>query len=102
MLNTVKRRTFGVAWGTRRSLAQPVVVASDEQIIALVAAARALSQRQRRRRAAVTSAEAHERLLRLDWAVRAGRLVLAERAGARALAFATLPPHGRPERRVDL
>jgi len=68
----------------------------------MVAAARALSQRQRRRHAAVISVEVHERLLRLDWAVRAGRLVLAERAGARALAFAKLPPARAAERRVDL
>jgi hypothetical protein len=97
-----RRRMCGLAWGARRSPAQPAVVVSDEQIIALVAAARALSQRQRRRLAAVTSVEADERLLRLDWAVWAGRLVLAERAGARALAFATLPPARAAERRVDL
>ena len=70
-----RRRMCGLAWGARRSPAQPAVVVSDEQIIALVAAARALSQRQRRRLAAVTSVEADERLLRLEWAVWAGRAV---------------------------
>ncbi len=53
---------------------------SDEQILALVTAAEALRRRQRQRRGDVSTTTADERLLRLDWAVRAGRLVLADRA----------------------
>lgn len=85
------RRVFGFARGAR---SQPVPVVSEEQIVALVAAAQALSERQRERNshAAVTSVAANERLLRLEWAVRAGSLMLAERAGARAPASAPAPP----------
>jgi len=85
------RRVFGFAWGAR---SQPVPVVSDEQIVALVAAAQALSERQRERNrhAAVTSGVANERLRRLDWAVRAGGIVLAERAGLPARAYTPPPP----------
>jgi len=56
-------------------------VVSDEQILALVEATDGLRRRQRQGYAdGSPSAAADERLLRLDWAVRAGRLVLADRA----------------------
>ena len=71
-------RRLGFAWGSRRALPRPAAVVSDEQILALVAAADGL-RRQRYAGGSPASA-ADERLLRLDWAVRAGRLVLADRA----------------------
>jgi hypothetical protein len=59
---------------------RPAAVVCDEQILSLVAAADGLSRRQRQRSADGSPSAADERLLRLDWAVRAGRLVLADRA----------------------
>ena len=74
-------RRLGFAWGSRRALPRPAAVVSDEQIRALVAAADGLRRRQRQRYAGCSPASAaDERLLRLAWAVRAGRLVLADRA----------------------
>lgn len=73
-------RRFGLSWGSLRSRPRPAAVVSDEQILALVTAAQCLGDRQRKRYADVSTAAADERLLRLDWAVRAGRLVLAQRA----------------------
>ncbi len=73
-------RRLGFAWGSRRALPRPAAVVSDEQILALVAAADGLSRRQRQRYADGSPSAAGDRLLRLDWAVRAGRLVLADRA----------------------
>ena len=74
-------RRLGFAWGSCRALLRPAAVVSDEQILALVAAADGLRRRQRQRYAGGSpAAAADERLLRLDWAVRAGRLVLADRA----------------------
>jgi len=55
-------------------------VVSDEQILVLVAAADALRRRQRQRDADNSPSVAAERLLCLDWAVRTGGLVLADRA----------------------
>jgi hypothetical protein len=52
---------------------------SDDRILALVEAADGLSRRERERSADRRNAAAEERLVNLDWAVRAGRLVLAER-----------------------
>jgi hypothetical protein len=49
---------------------------SDEQIRALVDAADRLGRRRRERAADAAAATTDDRLLRLDWAVRAGRLVL--------------------------
>lgn len=98
-----RERLFGFAWGPPPSPAQPCVVVSDAQILALVEAAHALSRRRRHRVAAVSSLDAEERLLRLDWAVQAGRLVLAERAAARALTPAAFPAWRATGRlRVDL
>lgn len=82
---------FGIAWRTGPLPVEPARLVSDEQISALVDAALALSQRQRGRHAAVMSVEARERLVRLDRAVRAGGLVLAERAAAREGASAVEP-----------
>ena len=53
---------------------------TDEQILALVTAAAGLRRRQRDHGAEHGDAAAEERLLCLDWAVRAGRLVMADRA----------------------
>ena len=77
-------RRSGLAWPFRPSRPRPAAVVSDEQILALVAAAAGLRRRQRDRWAGDGCAAAEERRLRLDWAVRAGRLVLAALA-ARAL-----------------
>lgn len=104
-VDQARRRMFGSDRGARRAPVQPFVAVSDAQIVALVAAADALGRRQRQghREAAVPSPEADERLLRLDWAVRAGRLVLAERAAARAPTLPERPAAGTAERlRVDL
>ena len=79
-----RTRRCGLAWPFRRSRRRPAAVVSDEQILALVAAAAGLRRRQRDRCAGDVCAAAEERRLRLDWAVRAGRLELAARA-ARAL-----------------
>ncbi len=74
-------RRLGFAWVLGRALPRPVAEVSDEQILALVAAADGLGRRQRLRYAdGSPSAAVEERLLRLDWAVRAGRLALADRA----------------------
>ena len=73
-------RPARLAWTFRPWRPRPAAVVSDEQIRALVAAAAGLRQRQRDRCAGDDCAAAKERLLRLDWAVRAGRLVLADRA----------------------
>ncbi len=73
-------RPLGFAWGSRRARPRPAAVVSDEQILALVAAADGLGRRQRQRYADGSPSAADERLRRLDWAVRAGRLVLADRA----------------------
>lgn len=81
--------TQGIAARSRRarSVLQPLSIVptpvSDEQLLAFVEAAQALSQRQRDRAAGISSAVADERLLRLDWAVRAGWLELAARAARR-------------------
>jgi len=65
-------RRPGFAWGSRRALPRPAAVVSDEQILALVAAADGLRRRQRQRYAGGSPASAaDERLLRLDWVVRA-------------------------------
>ncbi len=72
---------FGASWGSRRALPRPADVVSDEQIRALIDAADRLGQRQRAHCAVAGSAAAVERLLNLDWAVHAGRLALADRAG---------------------
>lgn len=90
-------RLVGFAKGQRRSLPRVTAAVSDERILAFVAAAQGLSQRQRNRYADVGSAAADERLLRLEWAVQAGRLVLADRA-ARALTSTAVSAQGR---RVD-
>lgn len=82
-------------WGARRSTARRAAVVSDEQILALVTGADGLSRRQRDRE---VSTAAGERLLRLDWAVRAGRLALADRA-ARGL---TSTSGSAPARQVAL
>ena len=74
----------GLAWDFRPSRPRPAAVVSDEQTLALVAAAAGLRRRQRDRWAGDGCAAAEERRLRLDWAVPAGRFVLAARA-ARAL-----------------
>lgn len=94
-------RRFGLAWGARPSTPRPAAAVSDEQILALVAAAQGLSQRQRNRYPGISTEEADERLRRLDWAVRAGRLLLAER-GARAMTPPGTPATGaaQPQRRV--
>ncbi len=89
-----RSRRFGISWGSGRSLPRPAAVVSDEQILALVAAAQCLGERQRKRCADVSTAAADERLLRLDWAVRTGRLVLAERAGTPALTPPGTPASG--------
>lgn len=73
----------GAAHGTRRSPPAPATVVTNEQIRALVAAAQRLGQRQRTRCADAGTVAAGERLLRLDWVVRTGRLVLADRAAPR-------------------
>ncbi len=74
-------RRLGLAGVSGRALPRPVAVVSDEQILALAVAADGLRRRQRRRYPGRSpSAAAEERLLRRDWAVRAGRLVLAGRA----------------------
>jgi len=73
--------TPGFRLGLTPCAAPPAAVVSDEQILALVAAADGLRRRQRQRYAGGSPAPAaDERLLRLDWAVQAGRLVLADRA----------------------
>lgn len=92
---------FGFSWGSGRSLPRPAAVVSDEQILALVAAAQGLGDRQRQRQRCVTvsTAAADERLLRLDWAVRTGRLVLAERAGPGS--GSSDPSHQAPPSRLD-
>lgn len=75
------RPRLGTFWGSRRALPRPAAVPSDEQILALVAGADGLSRRQRQRYSDGSPSEAAgDRLLRLDWAVRAGQLVLADRA----------------------
>lgn len=94
-----RSRRFGFSWGSGRSLPRPAAVVSDRQIFALVTAAQCLGDRQRKRCADVSTAAADERLLRLDWAVRAGRLVLAERAGARVPTLPGLPPSGAAQLR---
>lgn len=89
-------RRLGFAWGSERALPRPAAVVSDEQILALVAAADGLGRRQRQRYAGGSpAAAADERLLRLDWAVRAGRLVLADRA---AQALRSMPGAAQPWR----
>jgi len=70
---------LGFVCGSRRALPRPAAVGCDEQILVLVVAADGLSRRQRQR-SADGGPSAAGRLLRLDWAVRAGRLVLADRA----------------------
>lgn len=72
-------RRFRLAGGTGPCTPRPPVGVTDEQILAFVAAAEALSRRQRRSDPGISDADAEERLLCLDWAVRAGRLALAER-----------------------
>ena len=72
-------RRSGLAWTFGLSRLQPAAVVSNEQILDLVAAAAGLRRRQRDRCAEQGCAAAEERVLRLDWAVRAGRLVLAAR-----------------------
>lgn len=65
---------------------------SDAQIASLVCAARRLARQQRALYAAVPKGpEAHERLIRQDWAVRAGEAELAARAAARARALPEWP-----------
>ena len=75
-------RRSGLAWPFRPSRPRPAAVVSDEQILALVAAAAGLRRRQRDRWAGDGRAAAEERRLRLDWAVRAGRLPAARAARA--------------------
>jgi hypothetical protein len=67
-------------WAASPATSAPAAAVSDEQIRALVTAAESLGNRQRNRCADTRTAEADERLRRLDWAVRVGRLVLADRA----------------------
>jgi hypothetical protein len=74
------RRREGPAEGSLRSRTSPGAAASDAQILALVEAAQRLGRRQRERCAGVSTPASDERLLALDWAVRAGRRVLADRA----------------------
>ena len=74
-------RRSGLARSPRSSTSLPGEAVTDEQILAFVTAAHCLSRRQRDR-CAVRTALADERLLRLDWAVRVGRLVLADRAAS--------------------
>ena len=73
-------RRSALAWILRPSRPRPAAVVSDEQILVLVAAAAGLRRRQRDRWAGDGCAAAEEGRLRLDWAVRAGRLVQAARA----------------------
>jgi hypothetical protein len=72
-------------------------VVSDEQILALVTGADGLSRRQRQRYADGSPSAADERILRLDWAVRAGRLVLADRA-AQGLSYTSASAQSRQDR----
>lgn len=92
---------LGLARGSRTSASQTAAVVSDEQIRALVAGAESLSRRHRSRYVEDSTQDEEERLLRLDWAARAGRLALAERA-AQALtppgALAAGPGLTRPRR----
>jgi len=71
---------FGTSWGSRRALPRPADAVCDEQIRALVDAAGRLGRRQQERCDDAGTAAATERLQHLDWAVRAGRLALADRA----------------------
>ena len=88
-----RRRRLGFAQGSRRRLPGAAPTVTDDQIRALVAAAERLGRRQRQHRGDVTAA-ADERLLRLDWAVRTGRLVLAHRAATRAAGSHRTPAPG--------
>jgi len=72
----------------------PAAVVSDEQIRTLVEAADRLGRRQRERCDDAGTAAADERLRHLDRVVRAGRLVLADRA-----AEALTPTAGSAQRR---
>lgn len=96
-----RARQFGFHLNSRRSPAPLAVVVPDEQIVELVSAAHRLSQRQRDRRPTVTTAALHEQLLRLDWAVRAGRPVLADRAAVRALSLPWKSTTAVAQRRQD-
>ncbi len=55
---------------------------TDAQLAALIASARRLAQRQRNLQVVSITPEVGERLLRLDWAVRAGETLLARRAAS--------------------
>lgn len=74
-------RRLSFARGSRRALTSPADMVSDQKLLALIAAAEGLRRQQQQRHADRSpSPAANERLLRLDWAVRAGQLVLADRA----------------------
>lgn len=74
-------RRLSFARGSHRTLTNPAVAVSDEKLLALIAAADGLRRQQQQRHADRSpSPAANERLQRLDWAVRAGQLVLANRA----------------------
>jgi len=71
-------RPSGGGWGARPALPRPAEVVSDEQIRALVEVADRLGRRQREHCVDAGTTAADERLRNLDWAVHAGRLVLAD------------------------
>jgi hypothetical protein len=77
------RRRSGFLRPLRRVAPGPAAAVSDAQILALVSAAERLSQRQRARAADVSTTVDDEGLLRLDWAVQAGRLAIADRASTK-------------------
>lgn len=79
-------------WPVRSVETPPSAQVTDAQILALVTAADGLRRRQQEHGAA---AGAQERLLRLDWAVRAGRAVLGGRAAQSRL---PAPTAGRGDR----
>jgi hypothetical protein len=88
-----RRRRLGFAQGSRARLPRAAPTVTDDQIRALVVAAEGLGRRQRQHRGDATAA-ADERLLRLDWAVRTGRLVLAHRAASQASGSRRTPAPG--------
>lgn len=92
-----RRRGLSASWGARTGACRPDDAVSDEQIREFVAVADRLGQRQRAG-ADSGSAAAEERLRNLDWAVRAGRRALAERAarGPTSTARSARLPWERP------
>jgi len=80
------RRVLGLAPRGRHQASASVEAPTDAQIVFLIASARRLVQRQRDLHAVLTTPEAGERMLRLNWAVRAGESVLTARAAEAARA----------------